>query len=153
MSKGRRALLLCSSRAQGHVSVLGHRTDLERQLGGQPDRPVTSATRAPHLRRPGQHPCRRSGGIRSRRSSCSSVPLVFWQSWPARDVKNWEAALFSRLQEGGTAKTRGKNYLRTETQCLSIQPPNVSLQPKIITRNFPKDFNHSLQSCNSLDLC
>lgn len=140
------SLLLCLSRAQRRVSVLGHEADLERQLGGQPDGPLISAMPAPHPRRPAQHPCRWLGRIRSQKSSCSSLPLVPSESWPARDVKNWEATLFSRLQEGGTAKTRGKNYLRTETQCLSIQPPNVTLQPKIITRNFPKDFNHSFQS-------
>lgn len=113
-----------------------------RQLWAQFPWPVMFAAAALHASSTAEHLCSLSRGIRSQRSRCFSFPLASLESWPARDVKNWEATLFSRFHEGGTAKTRGKNYLRMETQRLSTWCPNVILQPKIITRNFPKDFNH-----------
>lgn len=44
-----------------------------------------------------------------------------------------------RVLRGWNPKTRGKNYPRMETRCLSIQHPNVLLKPKIIIRNFPTE--------------
>lgn len=51
------------------------------------------------------------------------VSLLHWHPRKAGRLamwKIWEASLFSRFPKGGTAKIRGKYYLRTQTQCLHL---------------------------------
>lgn len=74
------------------------------------------------------------------------VSLLHWHPGKSGELmmwKIWEASLFSRFPKGWTAKTRGKYYLRTQTQCLSIYHPDVILQPKKITRKLPTGFVQS----------
>lgn len=71
----------------------------------------------------------------------------WWGMW-----KTGKQLLFSRFQEGGTAKTRGKNYLRTETRRLNLASKCCS-PAQNITRKFPKDFNIHFRVFSGLDLC